>query len=55
MAKVTLVLIKVWILYAGMGFLVFGAHMEGTFPDRDAEYPLTMIKVFAWIVFNFKF
>lgn len=54
-AKAILVLMKVWILCAGMGHLVFGAHMEGTFPDRDAEYPLIMIKVFAWVGFNFRF
>lgn len=54
-AKGTLVFIKVWVLCAGMGYIVFGAHMEGTFPGRDAGNPLIMIKACAWIGFNFRF
>lgn len=55
MAKATLVLIKVWILCAGMGYLVFGAHMEGTFPYHGTENFLLIIKVVTWMGFNFRF
>lgn len=50
----TLVPIKVWILCAGMEYLVFGAKMEGTPPYRDAEGLRSMVKVFAEIGFNFR-